>query len=85
MISDVIEMVKKYPGSELYILEGDDIPFFAIITDDTKNVINELNDIEELEADVAVLSPDEVEDVASGSNEFASEIRKVLQEGKKLV
>jgi hypothetical protein len=85
MISNVVDMVKRYPGSELYVLEGEGIPFFAIITEDTKDVINDLNDIDELEADVAVLSPDEVEEVTAGSNEFASEIRKVLQEGTKLV
>lgn len=85
MINNVVDMVKRYPGSELYVLESEEIPFFAIITEDTKDVINELNDIEELEADVAVLSPDEVEEVTAGSNEFASEIRKVLQEGTRLV
>ena len=85
MVGYLVEHLKEYKLEEFYHLEGDEVPFYVIVSQEPEKVIDVLQNLDELEADVVVLSPEEKAAIGSTNSEIAVAVLKAIEKGQKIL
>ncbi|ACR78903.1 MULTISPECIES: hypothetical protein [Kosmotoga] len=85
MVNYLVECLKEYKLEEFYHLEGDEVPFYVIVSQEPEKVIEVLQSLDDLEADVVVLSPEEKEAIGSTNSEIAAAVSKAIEKGQKVL
>jgi Glu-tRNA(Gln) amidotransferase subunit E-like FAD-binding protein len=85
-MEELYEYLKGFKILEMFKLEdGDEIPFYVIISEDSEKIQNALQEHKNLEADVAVLNLEEKKKIFESNSEIAQDIKDVINNGLKLV
>jgi PII-like signaling protein len=84
MKEKLLALEEKHSISEMYCLE-EEVPFFVIISEDADMIIKSLEEVQELEADVVVLTEEEKVALEKANSEIGKVVSRVLKEGQRLI
>ncbi|MBO8165596.1 MAG: hypothetical protein DRP32_01740 [Thermotogae bacterium] len=84
-MTDLIEKLREFNVEEIYLIEGEEVPFYTIITKDPEELMKFLEERDDFEGDVAVLSPGELESLKEAKSEIAVTVMNAIEKGKKLL
>ncbi|AKI96904.1 hypothetical protein [Kosmotoga pacifica] len=82
---NLMEKLKECEVEGVYMVEGEEVPFYAIIAKDPEQLMKILGEHEDFEADVAVLSPEELEALKSTKSEIALTVINAIEKGTRLL
>ena len=85
MKCDLLDLMKDFKIEEAYCLESEGVPFYAIVSADAASLMGAIGELNDLEADVVVLSPEEKESLYFSESEIANTVLHVIEKGKRLI
>ncbi len=84
MKEKLLTLKDEHDISEMYYME-EEVPFFVIISEEAEKIISSLEKVQELEADVVVLTDKERKKLEEADSEIGRVVSRVLKEGQKLI
>ncbi|OAA31171.1 hypothetical protein AT15_06650 [Kosmotoga arenicorallina S304] len=84
-MTDLLEKLKEFEVEGIYVVEGEEVPFYTIITNDPEELMKFLEERDDFEGDVAVLSPRELESLREAKSEIAITVMNAIEKGTKLL
>lgn len=85
MNEELLKILGDFNVKELYFLQDDAIPTFIIVSSESEEILKKVGELEEIEADIITLTPEEREKLKLSKNEISKVVLNVMEKGEKLI
>ncbi|PNE22764.1 hypothetical protein V511_07425 [Mesotoga sp. Brook.08.YT.4.2.5.1] len=85
MKSELMKVLDDFSVEEAYYAAGEAIPTFVIVSMEPENLLQKIGEMEEIEADIIVISPDERKKLESADSDMSRVVMSVIESGEKLL
>ncbi|HNR78617.1 MAG TPA: hypothetical protein PK411_03930 [Mesotoga infera] len=84
MKEDLLKLIEEFDVTELYFLE-ETIPTYIIVSVQSESLLKKIGEMEEIEADIITLTPDEKEALKFSPSEISKVVINVMEKGERLI
>jgi hypothetical protein len=84
MKEDLLKLIEEFDVNELYFLE-ETIPTYIIVSAQSESLLKKIGEMEEIEADIITLTPDEKEALKFSPSEISKVVMNVMEKGERLI
>ncbi|HOI63238.1 MAG TPA: hypothetical protein PLM80_10260 [Mesotoga sp.] len=84
MKEDLLKLIEEFDVTELYFLE-ETIPTYIIVSAQSESLLKKIGEMEEIEADIITLTPDEKEALKFSPSEISKVVINVMEKGERLI
>ena len=84
MKEDLLKLIEEFDVNELYFLE-ETIPTYIIVSAQSESLLKKIGEMEEIEADIITLTPDEKEALKFSPSEISKVVINVMEKGERLI
>jgi hypothetical protein len=84
MKEDLFKLIEEFDVNELYFLE-ETIPTYIIVSAQSESLLKKIGEMEEIEADIITLTPDEKEALKFSPSEISKVVMNVMEKGERLI
>ena len=85
MKSELMKVLDDFSVEEAYYAAGEAIPTFVIVSMEPENLLQKIGEMEEIEADIIVISPEERKKLESADSDMSRVVMSVIESGEKLL
>ncbi|RAM62886.1 hypothetical protein DS66_06320 [Mesotoga sp. SC_3PWM13N19] len=85
MKSELMKVLDGFSVEEAYYAAGEAIPTFVIVSLEPENLLQKIGEMEEIEADIIVISPEERKKLESADSDMSRVVMSVIESGEKLL
>ncbi|MDD2333096.1 MAG: hypothetical protein PHD38_01675 [Mesotoga sp.] len=85
MKSELMKIIEGFSVEEVYFTTGEPIPTFVIVSVESEDLLQKIGEMEEIEADIIVISPDERKKLESANSDISKAVLNVIESGEKLL
>ncbi|MBN2254023.1 MAG: hypothetical protein JW701_10015 [Kosmotogaceae bacterium] len=85
MKSELMKVIEGFSVKEVYFTTGEPIPTFVIVSVESEDLLQKIGEMEEIEADIIVISPEERKKLDSANSDISKAVLNVIKSGEKLL
>lgn len=85
MKSELMKVIEGFSVEEVYFTTGEPIPTFVIVSVESEDLLQKIGEMEEIEADIIVISPEERKKLDSANSDISKAVLNVIKSGEKLL
>ncbi|MBN2219497.1 MAG: hypothetical protein JW697_04395 [Kosmotogaceae bacterium] len=85
MKSELLRVLEGFSVEEVFYTSGEPIPTFVIVSMESEELLQKIGEIEEIEADIIVISPEEKKKLENANSEMSKVVLNVIESGEKLL
>ncbi|HCO69735.1 hypothetical protein [Mesotoga sp.] len=85
MKSELMKVIEGFSVEEVYFASGEPIPTFVIVSIESEDLLQKIGEMEEIEADIIVISPEERKKLENANSEISKAVMNVIESGEKLL
>jgi len=85
MKSELMKVIEGFSVDEVYFTSGEPIPTFVIVSVESEDLLQKIGEMEEIEADIIVISPEERKKLENANSDISKAVMNVIESGEKLL
>ncbi len=85
MKSELMKVIEGFSVEEVYFTSGETIPTFVIVSVESEDLLQKIGEMEEIEADIIVISPEERKKLENANSDISKAVMNVIESGEKLL
>jgi len=85
MKSELMKVIEGFSVEEVYFTSGESIPTFVIVSLESEDLLQKIGEMEEIEADIIVISPEERKKLENANSDISKAVMNVIKSGEKLL